>query len=74
MKVKEIDFSKVNQMDAAAAHGISVRTLNRWTDAGCPRNADRSYDLPATIRWRVKCSDHNGQVASSVSRTIVRIR
>jgi len=46
-----MDFSKLKQSDAAAAIGVSTRTLRRWEEDGCPRNADGSYNLPAIVEW-----------------------
>ena len=55
----DTDVSRVTQRQLAAAHGMSVRNVRRLAALGFPRNADGSYDLPATIRWRVMhTSDH----------------
>jgi phage terminase Nu1 subunit (DNA packaging protein) len=49
-----LDFSSVPQAAAADIHGVSPRTLRRWTAAGCPRNSDGTYCTAATIVWRVE--------------------
>jgi len=32
--------------------GVSSVTLRDWVRRGCPRNADKSYDVPAVVAWR----------------------
>ena len=45
------DFSRLTGRDTAAALGVVPKTMTRWMQAGCPRNADQTYDLPAVVAW-----------------------
>jgi len=57
------DFSRITQRQCAAAHGWSARNLRRLVvDKGFPQNADGSYDLPATIRWRTMHTNDYGNL------------
>ena len=46
-----MDFSRLKQSDVASIFQIHARTLSRWTETGCPRNGDGTYDLSAVIQW-----------------------
>jgi len=43
--------NRVKQTDLADAIGVSTKTIQRWTQDGCPRNADKTYDLFAVLPW-----------------------
>ena len=55
------DFEHLTQLELARAHGVTPRTIRDWTvERSLPRNADGSYSLPETIRWR--CQQFGGAV------------
>ena len=54
LREKTTDIFSVTQRAAAAIHGVSTRTIRRWLALGLPRNADGTFDVPATIAWRVQ--------------------
>jgi len=62
MTPEKPSFQALNQRQLAEAHGVSVRSIQFWSDGGMPRNADGSYDLAATIRWRCENTGRSGQV------------
>jgi hypothetical protein len=51
------DWKRLKQREIAAAHGVTSRTVRKWTGSGMPRNRDGSYDLTNSIHWRLA---HNG--------------
>jgi len=55
-----VDFSKLGQQQLATAHGTTTRTIQRWDLDGHPRNADGTYDLAASIAWRIDRELHDG--------------
>jgi len=42
--------SSLKQIDCAACLGVSVRTLQTWTEQGCPRG-ENGYSLPDVVDW-----------------------
>lgn len=61
MRAENIDFRRLSQRLTAEAHGISVRTLHRWTVKGLPRNKDGTYNLPETVEFRVMNTNSTGE-------------
>jgi len=60
-RTARVDFSHLDQVDVARAHGVCSRTIRRWCAlAGMPRNDDGTFDLPHTIRWRAENSSDRG--------------
>ena len=58
---EEVNFECLNQVQLAAAHGVSDKTVRRWQkDGKLPRNRDGTYSLPLTIQWRMHASYHPG--------------
>ena len=56
------DFSALPVGQATVALGTTRETLSQWTKKGAPRNADRSVNLPAVIKWR------EGQLGARAAR------
>lgn len=48
-----IDFEGLTQAAVAKAFGVKPPSVSEWLKNGCPRNADKTYSLPAVIAWRV---------------------
>lgn len=42
----------MSQIAVADFLGVTNKTVMTWRD--CPRNADKSYDLKAVVRWRIE--------------------
>lgn len=46
-----MDFRRLTQRQLASAFGITDRAIRLWDD--CPRNKDKTYNLPDVIEWRI---------------------
>lgn len=57
-----VDFRKLSQKQIASALGESDRTIRNWTKKGMPRNPDKTYDLPAVIKWMLLDAADDGTV------------
>lgn len=51
--MSDIDFTKMSQKLVARALGVNPITISRWEVSGAPRNADKSYSLPALVDFLV---------------------
>ncbi len=47
-------LDSLSQQQIAEAHQVSTRTVRTWQRSCFPVNADRTYSLAATIRWRIE--------------------
>ena len=54
------------QLQLAEVFGVTLRTVNRWTRAGCPRRPDGSYEIIAVHSW-------HAQRATDAARTGVPV-
>lgn len=62
----QFDVYRVRQVDVLTWLGVSKPTLNEWVKtAGCPRNKDGSYNLPAVVQWRLDQLSAMPQVKST---------
>lgn len=48
------DPFRVKLVDLGPFLGVSRQTINEWLKDGLPRNADKTFSLPAVFDWRVK--------------------
>jgi phage terminase Nu1 subunit (DNA packaging protein) len=55
-----VDFSRLSQAAIADIHGVTPRTVRRWTARGCPRNDDGTYSAADTVAWRIR-QDHDAR-------------
>jgi phage terminase Nu1 subunit (DNA packaging protein) len=62
------NFHSVTQEGLAAARGVSVRTIARWTDHGHPRNVDGTYDITASINWSLTRHGHGLNLSAERAR------
>lgn len=46
-----MQFLSLPQKRVAQVVGVTARTVQNWTDAGCPRNPDGTYSAPAVVQW-----------------------
>ena len=52
-------FSHCRHKETCEFYHISVRSLYKWIDQGCPRNDDETYDLFKIHEWLLKESEPN---------------
>jgi phage terminase Nu1 subunit (DNA packaging protein) len=45
---------EISQRYLALAVGKSQKTIQNWTDAGAPRNGNKTYSAPAVYAWRLE--------------------
>jgi len=62
MSKEKTDFSRLSQRELAEAHGVTTRTIRKWSHWGLPRNPDQTYVLSETIAWRLRNSNWCGTV------------
>lgn len=46
------NIAACSQREIGLAFGISRQAVMQWTD--CPRNPDKSYNLPSVIQWKIE--------------------
>ena len=46
------DMARMNGAQVARVFGVTRQAVSAWK--GVPRNADRTYDLPAVVAWRLR--------------------
>lgn len=63
-----MNFSKLTQRQTGVAFGITGKTVQRWTDIGCPRNSDKTYDLKNVIGWKINSEKEKYQSVDQDSK------
>ncbi len=58
----------------AAALGVTVRTLSKWTVKGCPREARNRYDLCAVIKWKYSTDNTPTSLEAMKQKADIRYR
>ena len=48
-----MNFEQMRQKEIALGVGVTVKSIQRWTSDGMPRNEDDSYSLPRVGEWLV---------------------
>lgn len=48
------DPGRVKQIDLEPYLGVSRQTVHEWLKEGMPRNADKTYNLPEVLAWRME--------------------
>lgn len=49
---RERSWRHLAATEIASLFGVSARTVYTWHKGGCPRGADKTYDLASVIQWR----------------------
>lgn len=62
------DFTALTQVELAAVHGVTSRTVHRWTSSGLPRRDDGTYCAADTIAWRIAREAGTGDLDLSHER------
>lgn len=47
------EFVNLLGIQVAKAFGVVPKTVTRWSQTGCPRNPDGTYDLKKVIEWAI---------------------
>ena len=61
------DAGRLPQTEVLRIFGVSKPSLLDWHRRGCPRNADRSYDLAAVVQWRMAELEHRVSTARKLN-------
>lgn len=64
-------FSHLTGKAVSEAVGVTTKSITRWSQAGCPRNSDSTYNLPQVIAWlleRERAEDCRAKDESSESQ------
>ena len=64
------DWKHCTQIQVAQVFGLTDRMVRKWSEGEnpCPRNTDRTYDLPAVIKWY---TERGGGSTESISNVAV---
>jgi phage terminase Nu1 subunit (DNA packaging protein) len=52
--VKVSEIKSLSRAVIGAAFNMHASNVNKWSEKGCPRNNDGTYDLSAVIEWRIE--------------------
>ena len=66
------DVTRAPQTAVALLFSVSTSAVRQWQE--CPRNDDKTYDLPAVVAWRLDQIEHDGAVAVARGEAAERFR